>query len=341
MAHSFLLTLSRRRHRNRFPQFERAKLRSDEASRTATAVAPLADVSALAPVRRARSPEHTPVEKDNALSAISFAALALMVEAPDTPNASVSKLPEPPIIGRQASTLVSPTAPDADAGQDVIVVEALRHAPADDPLEHVNETSFEATQAVDHALVGPVAMGYKHAIPEPVRNGLRNVLNNLHEPVVLLNFLVQMKPGKASETLGRFTINSTLGAAGLFDMAKRPAFNLPRRPNGFADSLGYYGVKPGPYLFLPLVGPTTLRDLVGGGVDRLVLPLGIGKPFTQPAYTLPTAIVSALNRRVEIDENLRHLREQAPDPYPALRRFYLQKRQDEIDDLRGRVHSAD
>ena len=264
-----------------------------------------------------------------------------MVGAPNTSSESVQKMSDPPITGQQLPPPGLPAGPDASADQAAIVVEAERHAPAGDPLEHVNETSFAATQAVDRALVGPVASGYKQVIPEPIRNGLRNVLNNLHEPVVLLNFLIQMKPGKASETLGRFAINSTLGAAGLFDMAKRPAFNLPRRPNGFADSLGYYGVKPGPYLFLPLVGPTTLRDLVGGGADRLVLPLALGKPFTQPAYTIPTAIVSALNRRVEIDENLRHLREQAPDPYAALRKFYLQKRQDEIDDLRGRVHSAD
>ncbi|MBV1692613.1 VacJ family lipoprotein [Novosphingobium sp. G106] len=256
-----------------------------------------------------------------------------MVGAPEIPNASAPKLPEAPAIGRQVAMLGSPAVPDTDGGQDAIVVEAERQTPAGDPLEHVNETSFAATQAVDQALVGPVAIGYKHIIPEPVRNGLRNILNNLHEPVVMLNFLVQMKPGKASETLGRFAINSTIGAAGVFDMAKRRTFNLPRRPNGFADSLGYYGVKPGPYLFLPLVGPTTLRDLLGGAADRLVLPLAVGKPFSQPAYTVPSGIVGALNRRVEIDENLHQLREQTSDPYAVLRKTYLQNRQAEIDHL--------
>lgn len=271
------------------------------------------------------------------MGALSFAALALMAGSFDIQTAPVRKADDLPIADQQPSA--SPAA-SVEAGQDTIVVEAERRAPASDPLEKVNETSFAVTQSVDHALVGPVALGYKHVIPELIRDGLRNALANLHEPVVLLNFLIQLKPGKASETLGRFAINSTIGGAGLFDIAKRPAFNLPRRSNGFADSLGYYGVRPGPYFFLPLVGPTTLRDLVGGGVDRLVLPVAIGRPFNRAAYTIPTGIVGALNHRVEIDENLHQLREQAPDPYAALRRLYLQKRQAEIDSLRGRVTSA-
>src|SRR3546814_2534491 len=76
--------------------------------------------------------------------------------------------------------------------------------------------------------------------------------------------------GKALETVGRFAINSTIGAAGVFDVAKKAPINLPYRSNGFANTLGFYGVEPGPYFFLPLVGPTTLRDMVGDGIDLLV-----------------------------------------------------------------------
>src|SRR3546814_9806039 len=81
------------------------------------------------------------------------------------------------------------------------------------------------------------------------------------------------KIGKALETVGRFAINSTIGAAGVFDVAKKAPINLPYRSNGFANTLGFYGVEPGPYFFLPLVGPTPLRDMVGDGIDLLVLPV--------------------------------------------------------------------
>ena len=227
--------------------------------------------------------------------------------------------------------------PNRIAGQGEIVVVARPRSAPGDPLEAVNAKSFAVTQAVDEAVVGPVALAYAHAVPDPIRSGLRNFLSNLHEPDVFLNFVVQLKPGKAMETLGRFGINSTIGGAGLFDVAKRHPFNLPRRPNGFADSFGYYGVKPGPFLFLPLIGPTTPRDLVGLILDRLVLPVSVGTPFNRLTYTVPAGVLSALDHRAEFDEQLHKLREGGADPYVARRQFYLRDRQDEIDELRGRL----
>src|SRR3546814_2446438 len=91
--------------------------------------------------------------------------------------------------------------------------------------------------------------------------GLGNALRNISEPVNFLNFLLQFKIGKAAETLGRFVVNTTFGVGGLVDVAKTKPFNLPYRRNGFANTLGFYGVEPGPYFYLPLVGPTTLRDM--------------------------------------------------------------------------------
>src|SRR3546814_6026547 len=89
----------------------------------------------------------------------------------------------------------------------------------------------------------------------PVRDGLGNALRNISEPVNFLNFLLQFKIGKAAETLGRFVVNTTFGVGGLVDVAKTKPFNLPYRRNGFANTLGFYGVEPGPYFYLPLVGP--------------------------------------------------------------------------------------
>ncbi|MDI1295677.1 MAG: VacJ family lipoprotein, partial [bacterium] len=157
-------------------------------------------------------------------------------------------------------------APGGEPVQPDIVVTASSGKGVSDPLAGVNAASFDAAQAVDAAIVGPVALAYKTKVPEPVRNGLRNFLYNLREPSIFVNYLLQLKPGKAAETVGRFAVNSTIGVAGLFDFAKRRPFHLPRRPNGFADTFGYYGIRTGPYLFLPLFGPTTVRDLIGDGL---------------------------------------------------------------------------
>lgn len=238
-----------------------------------------------------------------------------------------------PVLSAEAST------PLAQNG--AIVVTARPDSEPGDPMLQLNAQSYEVVQEVDEALVGPVAMAYKDAIPKPVRHGLRNFLRNLTEPIVALNFLLQLKPGKAAETVGRFAINTTIGVGGLFDVAKRDPFKLPYRRNGFANTLGYYGVEPGAYLFLPLIGPTTVRDLVGGTVDGLLLPTVVGAPFNDPYFTLPAATLSALQGRIQIDEQLNALRNQSKDPYIDARDFYLRRRQAEIDALRGRVQYPD
>jgi phospholipid-binding lipoprotein MlaA len=99
--------------------------------------------------------------------------------------------------------------------------------------------------------------------------------------------------------------------------------------------LGYYGVPQGPYFYLPLIGPTTLRDFIGNRLDLLVLPIGIGKQFSRPQYALPVAALSELNSRIEFDDELRQIRA-TRDPYVAARSYYLRKRQAEIDALHGR-----
>lgn len=178
--------------------------------------------------------------------------------------------------------------------RDVIVVDANAPGTPGDPLENINLQSFELTQQVDSAVVAPMAQAYEDDLPKPLRNGLRNFLRNLMEPVNALNFLLQMKPGKAIETLGRFTINTTVGLGGLLDVAARPAFNLPYRRNGLANTLGYYGVGPGPFLMLPLVGATTLRDLLGSGVDQAIVPFAVGAPLDTPYYAIPAYAVNSL-----------------------------------------------
>ena len=199
----------------------------------------------------------------------------------------------------------------------------------EDPLFKANQTSFAAVQKVDAAVVRPVSLAYKHGLPKPVRNGLHNFLENLHQPDVAINFLLQLKPGKAIETIARFGINTTIGIAGLFDIAKRKPFNLPDRPNGLADTLGYYGVKPGPFLYLPLLGPTTVRDLFGLAIDRSLLPLAVGSPFTKPAYNITSGTIKALDHRIRFDEQFQ-ARSASDNPYDSMRALYLDSREREI-----------
>jgi len=261
--------------------------------------------------------------------------------ADSSPPPKSSVPPEPPAPTDSPST-TEPTAPPASPGSDRtdIVVEGQTRAPPEDPLQAVNVKSFEVTQAVDTAIVRPVALTYQRTLPEPVRTGFSNFLNNLREPAVFINYMLQLKPGKAAETAGRFAINTTIGVGGLFDMAKRKPFKLPRRVNGFAYTMGYYGVKPGAFLFLPLVGPTTVRDLIGDTLDRAVVPLTFGSPFNRPVYSITTGTLSSLDQRAEFDHKLEKLHS-ADNAYKASREDYLRSRQAAIDALHGKTPSAD
>ena len=225
---------------------------------------------------------------------------------------------------------------ETEAPQQDIVITAHDPAAAPDPFRAVSLQSFKATQAVDRTFIGPVSLAYKHTIPRPIRSGVHNFLYNLREPVVFVNFVLQHKFGKAGETVARFAVNSTVGIAGLIDVAKKRPFKLPRRGNSFDDTLGFYGVPSGPFMFLPIVGPTTVRDLLGGFVDRLVLPAIVGKKLvTNPAYSVPAAVLGVIDHRAEFDETLHTLHDNVPDPYANTRAFYLRRRQAEIDHLRG------
>ncbi|TCM15362.1 phospholipid-binding lipoprotein MlaA [Novosphingobium sp. PhB165] len=248
-----------------------------------------------------------------------------------------------------AAAPVSAAAPDVSApaaapdaangphtqGSEILVTHRKRPPPGD-PMERVNEQSFKAVQAVDKAVLEPVATVYNKGLPRPVRQGLRNFFTNLDEPVIFAAYLLELKPGKAMETAGRFAINTTLGVGGIVDIAKRKPFNLPYRPNGLADVLGYYGVGPGPYMYLPLIGPTTVRDVIGDSVDNLWGPAVLGKPFSKPEVAAPMTVVSELGERAAFDDEIRKIRK-SDNPYATYRELYLRQRKAEIDALHGRV----
>jgi phospholipid-binding lipoprotein MlaA len=279
---------------------------------------------------------------------VSAAILSIALTLVGAPSAGdVTSLPKPgeetqmPVVQADPPPTPEP-APKAEPAQSEsatatdIVVTARPRASKADPAAAINIVTFDAAQVMDRALVAPVTKGYTKIVPKPARDGLHNLINNLDEPIVFVNFLLQLKPGKAAATLGRFAINSTVGVGGLIDVAKRKPFRLPRRSNGLADTLGYYGVKPGPYLFLPLIGATTLRDMLGRVVDLSILPTAFGKPFTNPAFSTSKGALSAVDERAHVDEDARRERHESADPYTAVREDYLRRRQAEIDVLKGK-----
>ncbi len=259
---------------------------------------------------------------------LAFAPVLLLSAVPEEPMGPFN-------IEAAASLPSDLSAPsgEAETEHEIVVTSTPRGGRAD-PLRAVNEKSFEATVAVDDAVTRPVALAYARAVPEPVRQGLRNVLDNLAEPVTFVNYMLQLKPLSACKTVARFVINSTIGVAGLFDIGKRRPFRLARHRTGLADTLGYYGVKPGPFFYLPLVGPTTVRDLLGGLVDRAFLPLAVGKPFGRASFTIPVGVLSAVDRRGRNDGRITALRAEA-DPYLASRTAYFERRKIRIETLRS------
>lgn len=241
---------------------------------------------------------------------------------------------EPPLRQLPTAPVAASQEPPVE-GEREIVVTGEGSVPGD-PMAELNAETFEVMQNIDEALVEPIAHAYRDELPPPIRNGLTNFFRNLREPVVFLHFLLQLKPGKAAETAARFALNSTVGIGGLVDVAKKEPFNLPFRRNGLANTLGYYGVGPGPFLYLPLFGATTMRDLLGGLADNAVLPTVVGRPFGRPEYGIPSYVVLSLDSRLEFDDELQRIRN-ADEPYTSMRETYLARRRCEIDELRGRA----
>ena len=269
-------------------------------------------------------PDEMQADADSQMAAADFATGA----AADAPEQT------------EAKPAAEPQEQTTDAADGTIVVTGSSETIGRDPLVELNEAAFDLTQDVDQAFVEPVAEAYEEGLPKPVRKGLRNFFRNLLEPVNFLNYMLQFKPGKAFETLGRFAINSTVGIGGFIDVAKTKPFSLPYRRNGFANTLGYYGVGPGPFLVIPLVGSTTLRDFVGGLLDQSLLPAIAGKPFGTPYYAIPAYTVNSLEFRIEYDAKLEKIRD-SDDPYYAMRETYLCNREAEIAALKNKPPPRD
>lgn len=198
-----------------------------------------------------------------------------------------------------------------------------------DPFEGFNRNMMAFNNGVDKAVLKPAADGYRAVTNEPIRKGVSNFLTNLGQPVVFANTILQGKPEAALDTFGRFLVNSTVGIGGIFDPAT--AAGVPEHKEDFGQTLGVWGVPPGPYLMAPFVGPTNLRDAIGSGFDRAVDPLSYANSDDAVIFRGSTGALGALSARERLDGAIAVLNEQ-PEPYVALRRNYTQQRAASIRD---------
>ncbi len=196
-----------------------------------------------------------------------------------------------------------------------------------DPWERFNRGIFAFNDAVDVWVLEPVATGYDKVTPDELQRCISNFFWNLRAPVSSVNNLLQGKPLGAATELGRFTMNVTLGLAGFLDPAAY--FGLERKNEDFGQTLGVWGVPNGPYLVLPLLGPSTVRDTGGLAVDSLLNPSWY---YLDAAVTVGSRVVDTINARSLMLQEVRDAKASALDFYTFLRDAYLQHRQAEVSD---------
>ena len=202
-----------------------------------------------------------------------------------------------------------------------------------DPLEPMNRAFFGFHQMLDHILIRPAAVAYKRILPRPIRNGITHVFSNLGEPAVFVNDVLQGRGQQATETFTRFAGNTTFGVLGIFDVATHAG--LPHHPNDFGMTLARYGFKPGPYIFVPLAGPTTVRDAIGSVAGLVLNPLVIMRYSGDGAVGATGVVGDGLQTRIDADDQLKALFASATDPYASFRSYFLQNRQAEVNN--GRI----
>lgn len=308
---------------------------------------------------------YTPRLVPRTLSLIIACGLAFQVVAAESPAAAPAPEDRMAAIAapaQQAPAQAAPTAAVGDATQavepttttldtttaDTVAVEATpveaatdaaAAAPGSegsyDPWQKFNRRMHRFNMVLDRHVARPVALGYVKAVPAPVRRSVGNFFNNVGQSTTMVNALLQGKPKRAGQSLSRFVINSTVGLGGLFDPATKA--HIPNTNEDFGQTLATWGWKKSRYLELPLLGPTTVRDTVGNGVDSaLTSGKGALSPLRNATATARLALdglalVEGRSQLLQYDS----LRESAPDDYLLLREFWLQHRQYEILDQSG------
>ena len=198
-----------------------------------------------------------------------------------------------------------------------------------DPLEPLNRKIFALNLALDHAVFRPVAKAYVFVVPEDGRTAVHNVLDNLKEPTVFFDNILQGEFKRAGITLGRFAMNSTVGLAGIFDIATRNG--IERQPADFGQTLYVWGIKSGPYLILPVFGPSNPRDAIGQGVDSYADPFTVwANDHGVTELTTARLLVGGVDDRARVLDILDDLEKNSVDFYAQMRSLAQQNRAAEL-----------
>ncbi len=199
---------------------------------------------------------------------------------------------------------------------------------AHDPIEGLNRQTHALNDWLDRNILRPVALGWKTITPNIVRDSLRNFDDNLRSPVIAANDVLQWKWRAAGEQVARFGVNTTVGVLGFRDVAAE--WGLEKQSEDTGQTLGLWGIPPGPYVVLPLLGPSNPRDIVGMFGDSFLSVYWIVAPWYA---SLGYRSVDVVNRRAIFDDDLQSTRAAALDYYVFIRNAYGQRREALINDM--------
>jgi phospholipid-binding lipoprotein MlaA len=238
--------------------------------------------------------------------------------------------------GAQTDAAQSPTSASAAAAaeeeEDEFVDEyaTAAAAPVSDPFERVNRTMFKFNNSVYTRVLRPVSRGYQSAVPEPARRGMRNFFDNIEYPVRFISCVLQGKLDRAGAETGKFALNSTIGLAGFIKVSDRyPALRVPEEDIG--QVLGTWGFGPGPFLVLPVLGPSSIRDGIGRVGDAYATPTNWRFMRHEESWIRTTLIVGDVLVGLPVLLATHDaLQRSAVDPYVAFRNAYLQYREGEV-----------
>ena len=223
------------------------------------------------------------------------------------------------------TTLLKKVSPWAAAALAIALLQGCASGPQAnpaDPLEPFNRSVYRFNEGLDRAVLKPVATAYQNVTPSPVRTGVTNFFENLSDAWSFVNNVLQAKPAEAADTLFRFTTNTFWGLGGIFDVATE--LKIAKHKEDFGQTLGVWGLAPGPYLVLPLFGPSSARDSAGLLVDRQ------GSLLSQTdsiAARNSLTGLSLVDTRANLLEAGNLLDQAALDKYAFIRDAYLQRRQ--------------
>lgn len=197
-------------------------------------------------------------------------------------------------------------------------------APDEDPLGPINRVIYGFNSVVDGLILRPIASIYRGIVPEKGREMISNALENLYTPVTVANSVLQADPNNAFAGFWRFTLNSTVGMGGLFDVASEAGLKM--RTTDFGQTLAIYGMDSGPYVVLPIIGPSTARDSVGRLADALMNPFN----YIDEGFSYSVWAGKAVDYRANNMKLLDDIYASSVDPYATFRSGYTQKRASDI-----------